>query len=305
MPHYPLFPPIGQPFIVLPVVDSTNNYAMAQLQQGLAGHGSTYFALEQTEGRGQRGKQWLTEPAANIMMSIVVEPGRNFISSPFIFTASIALACYDFYKKYALADSTRIKWPNDLYWQDRKAGGVLVESVVRSHKSLDVRREASDVSSESIDESDQSIVNSLEDQGPLTTHHSPLTIEGSPRQNAHSRWIIIGIGININQTAFDPLLKNPVSMKQITGKDWDPIILAKDLCSAIEFRYKQYLLLSPAEIIAEYQSILYKKDQKVRLKKDNAVFETTVKGVSFDGRLLTKDAIDHSWGWGEVEWLGV
>lgn len=296
LPHYPLFPPIGQPFIVLPVVDSTNNYAMAQLQQGLAGHGSTYFALEQTAGRGQRGKQWLTEPAANIMMSIVVEPSRNFISSPFIFTASIALACYDFFKKYALADSTRIKWPNDLYWQDRKAGGVLVESVVRSRQSLDVKPDSSDLRRESIDVSDQSIVNHPEEQGSLMTHFSPL-------KSNLSRWIIVGIGININQTTFDPSLKNPVSLKQITGKDWDPIVLAKELCSAIDFRYKQYLSLSPTEIIAEYQSVLYKKDQKIRLKKDNAVFETRVKGVSMEGRLLTTGVIEQDWGWGEVQWV--
>jgi BirA family biotin operon repressor/biotin-[acetyl-CoA-carboxylase] ligase len=42
----------------------------------------------------------------------------------------MALACYDFLKKYGGAENTRIKWPNDLYWQDRKAGGILIEGVL-------------------------------------------------------------------------------------------------------------------------------------------------------------------------------
>jgi len=45
------------PFIELPVVDSTNNYAMHLLQQGAVEHGTSYFAHRQTAGKGTRGKK--------------------------------------------------------------------------------------------------------------------------------------------------------------------------------------------------------------------------------------------------------
>lgn len=303
---------------------------MAQVRQGLAGHGTAYFALEQTAGKGQRGKQWITEPRQNIMVSIVTRPGGTYDTAPFAFSASIALACYDFFKKYGSDDDTRIKWPNDLYWQDRKAGGVLVESLVVSRESLvggadreaqdvkadqlrsDANREASDVSRETQDvdadqlQSDLNTklsVNDSVNQGPLTSHASRLTIDQKQDKRTTIRYVIIGIGININQTRFDPSVKNPVSLKQITGKEWDPIVLAKELCEAIDLRYKQFLLLTPSEIVADYQSVLYKKDQRVRLKKENAVFETTVRGVTEDGRLKTVDVIEREWVWGDVQWV--
>jgi len=48
--------PVGLPFIELQSVDSTNNYARAQIHAGLAQHGMTIFAHEQLAGKGQRGK---------------------------------------------------------------------------------------------------------------------------------------------------------------------------------------------------------------------------------------------------------
>jgi BirA family biotin operon repressor/biotin-[acetyl-CoA-carboxylase] ligase len=119
--------PIGQPFTILSSVDSTNNYAMARVQAGLARHGEAWFTLEQTAGKGQRNKQWITSAGENILLSVVLQPFRLTASQQFLLSASMALACYDFYKNYA-GDETRIKWPNDLYWRDRKAGGILIEN---------------------------------------------------------------------------------------------------------------------------------------------------------------------------------
>src|SRR5260370_710547 len=49
-------------------------------------------------------------------------------------SACIAVTLREFYRKYD-GEETKIKWPNDLYWKDRKAGGILIESVVRSLES--------------------------------------------------------------------------------------------------------------------------------------------------------------------------
>lgn len=258
----PAFPPIGQSFNVLASVDSTNNYAMAQVRAGLASHGTVYMALEQTAGKGQRGRQWITQAGENIMLSAVVRLNQPLVANPFMLSASAALSCYDFFKIYAGEDFTRIKWPNDLYWQDRKAGGILIESISRAGG-----REAN------------------EDEKP-----APL-------------WAVIGIGININQGAFDPQLKNPVSLKQITGKNWDVFLLAKELCNRLEERYQNILSQSSSDILKEYNSVLYKRLQRVRVRKENAVFETTIAGVDEDGRLNTYDTSERSFSSGEIEWL--
>ncbi|HTE26150.1 biotin--[acetyl-CoA-carboxylase] ligase [Flavitalea sp.] len=123
------FDTIGQPFILLTTVDSTNNYAMAQAHAGMATPGTAYFALEQTAGKGQRGKTWKSQPGQNIIMSLNLSPGKALIDKFFMLSASVSLACYDFYKTLA-GQETSIKWPNDLYWRDRKAGGILIENII-------------------------------------------------------------------------------------------------------------------------------------------------------------------------------
>jgi len=45
---------LGKPFIILSTVDSTNNHAMGLIREGKAADGTAIFALEQTEGKGQR-----------------------------------------------------------------------------------------------------------------------------------------------------------------------------------------------------------------------------------------------------------
>ena len=118
-------------FNILNSIDSTNNYAMAKVHAGLAKHGMAWFANEQTEGKGQRGKIWESSAGQNIALSIALQPGKVFFQNQFFFNAVIANACYDFYKACA-GDEVSIKWPNDIYWRDRKAGGILIENKLMS-----------------------------------------------------------------------------------------------------------------------------------------------------------------------------
>ncbi|MCG7860679.1 biotin--[acetyl-CoA-carboxylase] ligase, partial [Flavihumibacter sediminis] len=94
-------------------VDSSNNYAMGQVQLRKAEHGSAYFALEQTAGKGQRGKQWQSEPATNIMVSIVLETSQLASSDLFYLSMAMALGARDWLAKHT-GEETRVKWPNDL-----------------------------------------------------------------------------------------------------------------------------------------------------------------------------------------------
>jgi len=53
----------------------------------------------------------------------------------------------------------------------------------------------------------------------------------------------------------------------------------------------------------KYLAHLYKKEEKVKLKKGNRVFETTIKGVSETGQLITQHSIEERFEFGEVEWV--
>jgi len=121
---------LGQPFIILDSVNSTNNYAMGQVHAQLTKHGTVYFALEQTAGKGQRTKSWKSETGQNIILSMVINPGKLKPHQTFFLSAAVAVACREFFVKY-VGDDAFIKWPNDLYWCDRKAGGILIENLIR------------------------------------------------------------------------------------------------------------------------------------------------------------------------------
>ena len=236
-------------FTILNTVDSTNNYAMGRVHEGLAKHGLLWFANEQTGGKGQRGKAWATEKGKNIVMSLVLEPGRLQITHQFYLSAAVALACFQFFAAYA-GEETKIKWPNDLFWRDRKAGGILIENKF---------------------------------------------------QGKAWKWAVVGIGININQTRFDKFLINPVSLKQITGKTFNTIELAKELYALL---MKNLAELKTAEnIMEQYNEHLYKINKNVTLRNGDVKFETVIKEVSKEGRLITVDAIEREFDFGEVEWV--
>ena len=243
--------PIGDAFIELHSVDSTNNYAMAQAVAGVATHGTLYFANEQWAGKGQRGRTWSSNPGENIIVSVVLEPVAMSASRTFDLSAGVALACHDLISRYTGEEDAKIKWPNDLYWNDRKAGGILIENSFRGDRW------------------------------------------------AHA---IVGIGININQTNFPNSAPNPVSLRQITGRSYDTVQLARELATCLDRRYRE-LEAGSAGLIAEYNSQLYRLGKEVRLKKDNAAFDTVITGVSAQGRLQTRDVLEREFVFGEVEWV--
>lgn len=105
---------------------------MRELRQGLAKDGMAYFALEQAAGKGQREKHWQSNPGENLIMSMVVDCRAFSLGDQFMFSAAVALACHDLWASHA-GEETCIKWPNDLFWRDRKAGGILIENSIRGN----------------------------------------------------------------------------------------------------------------------------------------------------------------------------
>jgi BirA family biotin operon repressor/biotin-[acetyl-CoA-carboxylase] ligase len=235
----------------LTVVESTNIYAMELLQANLAVHGTAIFAHHQTAGKGQRGKNWVDEPGSNIALSVITDCNFLSLTKQFQLSVMVAVACHDLFSKYA-GDETFVKWPNDIYWRDRKAGGILIENLVRGDKW-----QAS----------------------------------------------VIGIGMNINQVVFDASLKNPVSLKQITGKDFESVSLARELCECIEHRYQQLLNGDFTTLLSTYNDHLFKRGQEVRLKKGAAAFSCIIDRVNENGGLEVSGGMKESFQFGEVEWV--
>ena len=115
---------------MLKQVDSTNNYAMNLVQEGLAYNGQGIIAFAQTAGKGQRTKHWFTEEGKGLNLSVIVSmeflPPAHF----FQLLAAVAVAVADAITNTA-GCTIKLKWPNDLFWNDRKAGGMLIQSVIQ------------------------------------------------------------------------------------------------------------------------------------------------------------------------------
>ena len=118
----------NQFFTILDSVESTNNYAMAKLHAGLAVHGQAWFARDQWGGKGQRDNKWVSKKDENITMTIILKPDKVFRNNMFFFNAVVACTCHQFFSEF-VGSSTYLKWPNDIYFNDRKAGGILIENI--------------------------------------------------------------------------------------------------------------------------------------------------------------------------------
>ena len=90
---------IGKRFIELLSVDSTNNYAMQQVQNGVAENGDVYFAFEQTAGKGQFDKQWFTAKGENIILSVVLDTRAFQLSQQFILKMTAALRVLELFNR--------------------------------------------------------------------------------------------------------------------------------------------------------------------------------------------------------------
>jgi BirA family biotin operon repressor/biotin-[acetyl-CoA-carboxylase] ligase len=119
-----------QNMVILESVDSTNNYAMALIREGNAGGINAVFAMEQTRGKGRRDREWKSNSGENILVSIPLQMQWLPVSRQFELSVAVALAGHDLLSAY-LPGRVFIKWPNDLFIDDRKTGGILIENVIK------------------------------------------------------------------------------------------------------------------------------------------------------------------------------
>ena len=151
-------------------LDSTNSEVRRRIRE--LDNLSVTAARYQTAGRGQGSHVWLSPKGENLTFSMLLRFGHSGISplpasDALHITRMATLSIHAFLEEEGV--SSRIKWPNDIWVDDRKICGMLIENIL--------------------------------DGGFVSES-------------------IVGIGINLNQKSFDPSLPNPVSLFQLSGKEY-------------------------------------------------------------------------------------
>ncbi|MBN2034342.1 MAG: biotin--[acetyl-CoA-carboxylase] ligase [Deltaproteobacteria bacterium] len=116
-----------------PTIDSTNRFARDLALAGEA-EGALVVAEKQTQGRGRRGRSWLSPGKGNLFFSVLLRPDLT-PQRVFSLTMILALAAMEAVKSLS-GLLPRIKWPNDLYGGTKKLGGILTEFCV-THGAVD------------------------------------------------------------------------------------------------------------------------------------------------------------------------
>lgn len=112
--------------IYIPQTISTNVSLAEICSKGITENLTSVYSSFQTDGRGQRGNKWESEDGKNLLFSFVIFPKELPARKHFILLQITALALFDTLSEYT--EGISIKWPNDIYWKDKKICGTLIEN---------------------------------------------------------------------------------------------------------------------------------------------------------------------------------
>jgi BirA family transcriptional regulator, biotin operon repressor / biotin---[acetyl-CoA-carboxylase] ligase len=230
---------IGQNHLHFKEIDSTNTYASNLLAKTTPIDGTVISADYQSTGKGQFDRKWLSNRGENLIMSIILLPNFLKANEQIFLNMAIALAIKDYLNDFNNGFS--IKWPNDIYYNDSKIAGILIQNQL---------------------------------QGEL--------IKGS----------VVGIGLNLNQIDFDPLVLNPTSLKKITGQDFTVQAEMHKLWMKIENRYNSLMATDHfIQLKSEFEQNMYGINKAVKYKYNDQTKEEigTIKGINIDGKLLLQN----------------
>ncbi len=218
-------------------LDSTNGYLSDLCRKKDVKNGSLVIAGYQTSGRGQENNTWYSSAGKNLLFSIFINTEFIRTENQFLLHKFVSLGIADFLKK--TIDTTghivSIKWPNDIYLGNKKAGGILIQNQI---------------------------------QGKYMDH------------------TIIGIGLNINEEYFPQDIPNPVSLFQITGKEFNLNDCLESLLDELDKRYQQIFYGVDESIHSDYLKSLYKYNEKHRYSVNDEIKEGIIRGINEYGKLI-------------------
>ena len=122
---------VGQNFVTLKEVDSTNNFLknLASNSKPVI-EGTVIMAENQYAGRGQQQNGWFAQPGKNLTFSILFKPHFLAVADQFDLVRAVSLGVFDTFEPL-LGAGLKIKWPNDIYHGDQKLGGMLIENMIQ------------------------------------------------------------------------------------------------------------------------------------------------------------------------------
>jgi len=213
-------------------VTSTNSYLKESARNRVLEEGTVVVARNQTAGKGQRGNSWESEAGKNITCSILLYPSFLPVQRFFLLSEAVSLGVKETLDVYT--DGITVKWPNDIYHNEKKIVGILFENELT---------------------------------GNVYTSS------------------VIGIGVNVNQEHFLSDAPNPVSLKQITGRERDTEAILKEMIGNILYRYEQLKSGNTETGIRMYHDALYRREGFHRFEDESGIFKARIDRVSDDGLL--------------------
>jgi len=213
-------------------VSSTNSYLKESARNRVLEEGTVVVARNQTAGKGQRGNSWESEAGKNITCSILLYPSFLPVQRFFLLSEAVSLGVKEMLDVYT--SGITVKWPNDIYYQEKKIAGILIENELT---------------------------------GNVYTSS------------------VVGTGLNVNQERFLSHAPNPVSLKQITGEDFDTKTLLEKLVENILYCYEQLKSGDIETIIQKYHDALYRRAGFHRFEDEAGKFNARIDRVSDDGLL--------------------
>ena len=122
--------------IKLNAIDSTNEY-IKKIKSHVSDKFFCVYTYSQTNGKGQRGNIWESEPNKNICISLCYKPltcEPNYTS--FKLNMLVSLIILEFFEELKIP-KLKVKWPNDILSDGKKISGILIETALRSNNSID------------------------------------------------------------------------------------------------------------------------------------------------------------------------
>jgi BirA family biotin operon repressor/biotin-[acetyl-CoA-carboxylase] ligase len=119
---------IGSKYIFHENLSSTNTYAAALLKENDVQEGTIISTNYQTGGRGHAGNTWESEDSKNLLISLILYPSIIKPADQFLISKIISLGICD-YLRLETPDIS-IKWPNDIYINNDKIAGILIETSI-------------------------------------------------------------------------------------------------------------------------------------------------------------------------------
>lgn len=112
-------------------ITSTNDEAKKLLQKTKLPDFTVIFTKQQSKGRGQRENIWYSEPNKNLLFSIIAYPKNLKAKNQFYLSKVISLGIVNYLN--SKTEGFKIKWPNDIYFREKKICGVLIENSVSAY----------------------------------------------------------------------------------------------------------------------------------------------------------------------------